>query len=373
MNQCERLLAVLHYENYDRLPVLHFGFWGETMQKWAQEGHLTIEEVRSWGDGNLVDKAIGDRLGFDGNYYTTIGANSDIKPHFQPRVLEELPDGSRKVLNGHGVVIIQKEGTAGIPPEVDHLLKDRQSWEKEFLPRLRFNASRVNLSEQRLAEICRADRQYPLGLHCGSLYGRIRDWTGMVNLAYIHIDDPKLFAEMIEVNADLSYQCTEAMLDIPGAHYDFGHFWEDICFKSGPLINPAVFRSQVGPGYRRITDLLRRHDIDLVSLDCDGKIDALVPIWLENGVNVMFPIEVGTWHASILPWREQYGPQIRGVGGMDKKVFAYNYTAIDAEIERLRPLVDLGGFIPCPDHRLAPDAKWENVQYYCERMRKVFG
>jgi uroporphyrinogen decarboxylase len=97
-----------------------------------------------------------------------------------------------------------------------------------------------------------------------------------------------------------------------------------------------------------------------------------VPIWLENGVNTMFPIEVGTWNASIQPWRQQYGKQIRGVGGMNKVIFARDYAAIDAEVERLKPLVALGGYIPCPDHRIAPDAKWENVQYYCDKMKKAF-
>ena len=86
----------------------------------------------------------------------------------------------------------------------------------------------------------------------------------------------------------------------------------------------------------------------------------------------MFPIEVGTWDANIRPWREKYGREIRGVGGMRKHVFAEDYAAVDAEIERLKSLVELGGFIPCPDHRIAPDAKWENVQYYCEKMRKAF-
>ncbi len=158
-----------------------------------------------------------------------------------------------------------------------------------------------------------------------------------------------------------------------GAKFDFAHFWEDICFKSGPLINPRVFREKVGPHYRRITDLLSSHGVSIVSLDCDGKIDTLVPIWLENGVNTMFPIEVGTWHASIEPWREKYGRELRGVGGMDKRVFAHDTAAIDAEVERLKPLVELGGYIPCPDHRIAPDGKWENVQYYCGKMREAFG
>ena len=106
-------------------------------------------------------------------------------------------------------------------------------------------------------------------------------------------------------------------------------------------------------------------------MDCDGCIDRLIPTWLENGVNTMFPIEVGTWKASIAPWRERYGRELRGVGGMDKTVFSRDYKAVDAEIERLRPLIELGGYLPCPDHRIAPDAKFENVQYYCDRMQNL--
>jgi len=56
---------------------------------------------------------------------------------------------------------------------------------------------------------------------------------------------------------------------------------------------------------------------------------------------------------------------------MDKRVFAYGYNEIDQEIERLKPLIALGGFVPCPDHRLPPNSKWENVQYYCEKMNNL--
>lgn len=54
---------------------------------------------------------------------------------------------------------------------------------------------------------------------------------------------------------------------------------------------------------------------------------------------------------------------------MDKRVFAADYAAVDREIERLKPLMAMGGYIPCPDHRIPPDAKYENVQYYCDRMQ----
>jgi hypothetical protein len=159
---------------------------------------------------------------------------------------------------------------------------------------------------------------------------------------------------MIDTVGELAFRTTEAVLN-SGICFEFIHFWEDICFKGGLLVPPAVFSEKVGPHYRRITNLAREHGIDIASVDCDGKIDALLPIWLENGVNTMFPMEVGTWNASIAPWRKGYGRELRGVGGMNKHLFAAGFSEIDAEIERLKPLVDLGGYIPCPDHRIPPN------------------
>jgi hypothetical protein len=194
---------------------------------------------------------------------------------------------------------------------------------------------------------------------------------GVEGVSYLYVDDEPLFREIVDVVGDLCYRNTELALS-SGNVFDFAHFWEDICYKNGPLVSPAVFREYVGPHYKRITGLLKSKGIDIISLDCDGWIDALMPIWLDNGVNTMFPIEVGTWNASILPWRKQYGKDLRGVGGMNKTIFAHDRAAVDAEVERLRPLVALGGYIPCPDHRIAPDAKWDLVRYYCNRMRKAF-
>ncbi len=380
MDNRERAIAILNYQSYDRIPVVHFGFWDETMELWAKQGHISLENARNWGDGNIHDQIIGEKLGFDFNWYRTFGPNTDLMPFFEEKVLETLPDGTRKQVNRDGVVILQKDGAQGIPTEIDHLFKGRKEWDEEFSHRLQYSRERVNYPESQLDFVRKGEWETPLGLMCGSLFGRIRDYVGMVNLAYLQADDPELFDEMIETVADLCYRGvvdTLDMVDCQGSSarscFDFGHFWEDICYRAGPLVNPKVFARKVGPHYRRITDLLHKYNIVLVSVDCDGKIDELIPTWLDNGVNVMFPIEVGTWQASIEPWRKEYGLEIRGVGGVDKKVFAQDYAAIDAEVERMRSLVDLGGYIPCPDHRLPPDAKWENVQYYCDRMHRVFG
>ena len=371
MNHRERTLALLRYQPYDRLPIVHFGYWNETLAKWADEGHLTPEEAKGYADGNEFDQGIAAKLGFDFNWQSMFYTNGGLDPAFDSKVIKELPDGSRHVLNEQGVVIVQFDDMRSIPAEIDHLLKDRQSWEDHFRKRYVWSERRVD--GKRLEQLKKTQRDLPLGLHCGSLFGHIRDVLGIEGVSYLYVDDEPLFREIIETVGTLCYRNVEQALAAgAGVGFDFAHFWEDICFKNGPLINPDVFREYVGPHYRRITDLVKRHGIDIISLDCDGWIDALLPVWLDNGVNTMFPVEVGTWNASIAPWRKQFGRELRGVGGMNKTVFAFDRAAIDAEIGRLKPLVELGGYIPCPDHRIAPDAKWDNVRYYCDRMREAF-
>jgi uroporphyrinogen decarboxylase len=376
-------MAALNYQPYDRLPVLHFGFWDQTLEIWAKEGHLTLEEAAGFADGNIHDSTIGDKLGFDSNYYRVFMPNTFLSPGFEREILEELPDGSRKVMNHEGVVVLEKPGCTSIPAEIDHTLKTRADWEKHYIHRLQFSPDRVLKANVRAnmdivpfddggADFLKKDeRDYLYGLHCGSLFGTIRNVVGVVGSSYIYAEDEALFDEIINTVGELCFQCVKTTLE-SGAKFDFAHFWEDICFKSGPLINPWVFEEKVGPHYRRIADLVNSYGLNIVSLDCDGLIDALIPTWFNNGVNTMFPIEVGTWNASFTPWREQYGREMRGVGGMNKVVFAHDFAAVDAEIERMKPMVELGGFIPCPDHRIAPDAKWDNVRYYCDRMHEVF-
>lgn len=372
MNYRENVNAILHYQPFEKMPIVSFGYWGETVQKWADEGHITREEADGYcryGDNSEADRAIMKRLGFDFNWNSCYGGNVGLYPAFDRKILEQKADGGQVIRDEQGLIVLVKPGVVSIPAEIGTTLTDRDVWEKEYLPRLQWEAERIDTS---LFESLKDDsqRQLPVGLHCGSLMGYMRNLLGVEELSYLYVDDPELYEEIANTLAGLCYQSVKAILET-GAKFDYAHFWEDICYKNGPLVSPDGFRQIIGPHYRKITNLLKEHGVDIVSVDCDGWIDTLLPIWLENGVNTMFPIEVGTWNASIAPWREKYGKDLRGVGGMNKTVFARDYQAVDQEVERLRPLMELGGYIPCPDHRIAPDAKFENVQYYCEKMKSL--
>lgn len=374
LNHRQRVNRILNYQPVDRIPAVAFGYWAETVDKWAREGYIRTDEAEGYkaqGDASQADRAIMNRLGFDFNWNRCAGGNSQLLPSFERQVLSRNPDGSRIERDEDGLLIQLKGGLVSIPAVVGTSLTGREAWEQEYLPRLQDAPERIDQAQlTRLAEES-AGRQEPLGLFCGSLYGFVRNLLGVEALSYLAADDEELYREILDTCAGLSHRVVERVLSF-GIGFDYAHYWEDICFKNGPLVRPEVFRALVGPHYQATTRLLREHGITIVSLDCDGWIDKLVPVWLENGVNTMFPIEVGTWGGSIGPWRAQYGRELRGVGGMDKRVFSQDRAAVDREIERLAPLVELGGYLPCPDHRIAPDAQFPLVAYYCERFHARF-
>lgn len=372
MTNRENVLAILNYQPYERMPIVSFGYWDETVDKWAEEGHITKEQAESYkryGDNSKGDQEIMAKLGFDFNWNSCIASNVLLRPRFEEEVLETFPDGSKNIRDGLGLICKVKPGTVSIPSEIGTSLVDREAWETLYLPKLQMVPERVNV-EYIKSLPAPEERDIPIGLHLGSLMGNMRNILGVEQLCYLYVDDEDLYIEIIDTMCGLCYECAKMALET-GVQFDYAHYWEDICFKNGPLVTPAVFDELIGPWYKKIADLCHEYGVNIISVDCDGLIDALIPTWVENGVNTMFPIEVGTWNASIAPWREKYGKEIRGVGGMNKTVFAKDKAAVDAEVERLKELIKLGGYIPCPDHRIAPDAKFELVQYYCQKMREL--
>lgn len=370
MTNRERALNLLHYKPVDRMPAVHFGYWGELLYEWAEQGKIPLELAQNYGDSNDADRELDRLIGWDFNWQHITGAHMGLKPGFEAKVLEVLPDGTQRVQNGAGLIEKIKPGVTSIPSEDDYLCKDRESFETLYRPKMQFDLSRVPLDYFRTFNETRS-YDSPIGLSLGSVLGDIRSMVSVIGMSYlIYDEDEDLFADIVDAYADMQYECVRTILET-GAKFDFAHFWEDICFNSGPLLSPAIFEELCAKHYKKRTDLCRQYGIDIISLDCDGVTEQLLPVWFENGVNTMFPIEVGTWGDQFEPARKKFGPGMLGVGAMDKTVLRRDKAAVDEELEKMRRLASLGGFIPCPDHRLMPGTKFELVQYYAEEIKKI--
>jgi uroporphyrinogen decarboxylase len=382
MNPRQRFLATMRYQRRDRVPICDFSFWDETLELWYEQG------LPRWVTRANAD----DYFGMDPLFSCVLSAESSalvapadpnrslhrgvcvgLMPPFEEIVLEDRGQ-SEVVQQADGVRVLRRKSLSTIPLHEAHLLTDRASWRQHYLPRLDpTDPRRYPADWEQCAQLWRDDtRELPIFLFGGSFYGWIRNWMGLEAVSMVVYDDPAWFEEMVSAVADCVLGVLGRVLE-SGGRFDGCSLWEDMCYNKGPLLGPEQFKRFLVPHYRRLTDLLRRHGIDVVWVDCDGKIDTLVPLWLDAGVNCMMPIEVGTWGADAAGFRREYGRDLIMMGGYDKRILARSKAEIEAEIHRLAPLVDEGGFIPFCDHRVPPDVPLENYLHYVETARRVWG
>ena len=314
MNDRQRFSATMHYQSTDRVPLMDFNFWKETLPAWYPQGLPRWVDRRNEASYFGIDYSLDD--------IETTWVRDGLCPTFQKKILEDHDD-TWILQQRDGVRVIRQKEMASIPHPISHLLTDRDSWRKHYKPRLdpdNFLRFPKDL-EERIKVWKDPNRSFPIILPGGSLYGWLRNWMGMVNLSYALYDDPHWVEEMINTIADCIIGVLERILSI-GGQFEAASMWEDMAYNSGPLISPSHFKKYLLPHYRSIADLLHKHDIDVIYLDCDGKIDSLIPLWLDAGINCMFPVEVGTWGSDPVAFRKKYGKDLLMMGGFDKHILS---------------------------------------------------
>ena len=97
----------------------------------------------------------------------------------------------------------------------------------------------------------------------------------------------------------------------------------------------------------------------------------LIGHWLDAGVNLQFPIEVGAWKGDARAFRRQYGKELRVFGNFDKLALERSRGDVEAEFDRLMPLMREGGFLLLPDHLITPGVALDDYRWYLERVRAL--
>ncbi len=356
----------MHYLPRDRSPICDFGFWEETLVLWHDQGLPRAVTGPATSDAYFGMDAGLDRMG-------STGVSVGLVPLFEEKVVEDRGD-SEVVQQDNGVLVLRKKSMSSVPQPQGRLLVDRAGWNRHYKPRLDpDNPARYPADwDERARTWTDPARDTVIALPGGSLYGWLRDWMGVEALSLAVYDDPAWFEEMVTTVADCIVGTLTRILET-GGRFDACGIWEDMCYRAGPLLSPQHFKRTMVPHYRRMADLLHKHGVDVIWVDCDGSIDRLLPLWLEAGVNCMFPVEVGAWGADPVAYRRQYGKDLLMMGGFDKRILARSRRDIQAEVIRLAPLVEEGGFIGFCDHRVPADVPLENYLFYLETVRRVWG
>jgi len=357
MTTRERFRSVLHWERPDRVPNMEFGYWKKTIEVWRGQG---------LPPSCSTNADLERHLGLEGiSIIPSLPVHNGPWPPFEEEVLEVRGD-RRIVRNEDGVLCEMTDSDSSIPRYLRYTIESRADWE-------RFKRHRLDPGTPgRIEDVAAAAAQargagLPVRFNAGSLYGWLRNWMGLEAFSVALLAERAWVEEMMEHLTLLSLSLIETAL--PGVGADVAWWWEDMAYNHGPLLSPRLFEELMVPRYKRITAALGRAGIDTNVLDCDGRIDELVPGWLEAGINVMFPVEA--IHSDPLRISRGHANRLLMIGGINKMALIEGRGAIDREIERLRPLVERGGYIPCVDHRVPPDVRYADYLYYLEKKSRI--
>lgn len=358
MTDRERFNNQMHYRPVDRCFNMEFGYWKDNFEIW--------EEFKK---NNITNNPEADIFFNFDEIKEITGSVWMIPPFEHGKVISETTD-KKIIINKDGVIAeIPKDGHATIPRYIKPSVVTPDDW-KECKKRFsrKDPARKINIEKYKIMHP--EDRTYPLGVHCGSMIGSIRDMLTFEGLAYAIYDYPDMLEDMVETACLL----VEDFLDqvLPHFRFDFASGWEDICFKNGPIVSVNFFNKVIVPRYKRINKKLKEYNIDIWYIDCDGDVRPILKDFMEGGVNCLFPYEVNgcTHPANLL---KEYGKELRIMGGVDKIKLIEGPPAIKKYLESLVPLVERGGFIPFCDHRCPPDVKYENYIYYLNLKEEMFG
>jgi hypothetical protein len=372
MNERELFNAIMHYEPFERVPVWYNGEWPETTLEWAEQGLPPELSRPRYFDTVTFPWTVPTDLPLEFLGSRDVGRKNEVGlrwptmllPAFPEEVFEETEE-YRVFRQFDGVIVKQWKHQSSIPHSIDYTFRSARDW-PDYKRRLQPDPRRLPKDLDKILEQMH-DYDEPVRMRVGSLMGVIRNWMGVERFCVVQMEDQELLSEIVDTIANLA--CWEMDHVLPKLKIDLAWAWEDISSRSGPFISPRVFKKCVVPGYQKISAKLRQYGVDLFGVDCDGILDPLIPGFLEGGVNILYPIEVGTWKADVIQLRRRFGRELRLIGGVNKLELLKGREAIDAELARRLPLVQEGGYVPTPDHEIVPGTKLEDYKYYLERIR----
>jgi len=167
----------------------------------------------------------------------------------------------------------------------------------------------------------------------------------------------------------VDFQIEAARKAVEEANIDFATIWEDMAYRTGPQISPKAFEEFMLPRYKRVTAFLRKNGIDIIMVDSDGDIGPLVPLFLEGGVNCLYPLEVQAG-MNWVELRKRFGKKFRAIGNIDKMALINGLDAIEKEVDaKLSMAMDVG-YIPSIDQAVPADVPFQNYVYYVKLLKK---
>ncbi len=373
MTERERYLATLLFDKPDRIPFSPGGGRKSTLAAWRQQG--LPEDVRDYRRyaAELLGIALPPSV-----EHVSMGVDFRMIPQFEEKVVEDL--GATWIVQdwkGNVCEISKEYDVSYLREAIDFVtrrwvrcpVETGADWEAM---KTRYIVDTPGRFPDDLADRGRRlrDRTYPSGLVFNGPFWQLREWLGFEGLCMLFLDDPALAQDMVDFWEQFVVQLLERIFEhhVP----DYVLICEDMAYKEKPMIGPDMCRQFLLACWRRWGDLSRQAGVPIYEVDSDGHAGQLIPVWIEAGLNCNSPQEVAAGN-DLPAYRRAFGTRMAYRGGVDKRAMAKGGQVLRDEIDRLRPAIDAGGYIPGCDHGIPADVSWPNFVEHCRLLAEATG
>lgn len=150
---------------------------------------------------------------------------------------------------------------------------------------------------------------------CGNgIFEISEDLVGYEDLSVMQYLDPDLFRDLYSRIGDLMVELWTEMIARYSDIFVFFRMGDDLGFKTSTLLEPETFQTFIFPQYKRVIDLIHRHDKKFLLHSC-GNIFSLMDDLIDLGIDAKHSNE-----DQIAPydkWIELYSDKIGLLGGVD--------------------------------------------------------
>ena len=198
----------------------------------------------------------------------------------------------------------------------------------------------------------------------------VNDWKQFNWVIESLIDRPELILEFMRIKVEMVEVLMERFLS--EVQIDAAIFSEPIGGNNGALISPRMYEKFVLSSYTPLLEVLKRHGVDNIILRTYANARVLIPSMLKYGINCLWACETNAEAMDYRSLRQEFGKELRLIGGIDLDVLREGKEAIRREVElKVPPLLEQGGYVPLADGRVREDIPFENYVYYRELLEKV--
>jgi hypothetical protein len=326
MTERERFLETMRGSHPDRPPLWEEGVQEDTLATWRAQG---LPEGAALGDLFLFDRRemVDVNLGPLGAFRHDESAESfaRLQACYQPE--------------------------AGYPPQVGERLPG--DWER------------------RVEQWSRRDYPLGMGMSRGLLQSLgIEDWRTLERVLCALCDEPAAVEATMERVLELTLRVLEEVLR--EVTLEFAIFSEPIASFHSPVVSPAHYRRFALPHLRRLVERLQTAEVTAIVMQSYGQVEALVPLWLEAGINTLWCCHAYPSGIDYVRLRRRYGKELRLIGGIPAAALLRGQRAIDEALRNTAaPLLEAGGYLPMVDDRVRSYVLYENYCYYRTRLEKL--